>query len=229
VACFRDRESIIGNGLTCGYLLVRIGGMSWTRRVLHRVVVLGCTVAIGLLVTAGTASAGDSRGGVALMTAAGEYLTGTAAVREYDALREQPTVNCGSCRKYVVITAQKMPYIARNINMAFKAGKPFVLHKVNQTLAAANRAKACAGFQPSYQGSCDEYPFASSAEGGAGAQTQEVPLREQRCQGGTLRRQYAAQQIVDGSEYAVIIIDTAAIPAGPYRGTDIARAEGSTC
>ncbi|HEY0691486.1 MAG TPA: NucA/NucB deoxyribonuclease domain-containing protein [Kribbella sp.] len=92
-----------------------------------------------------------------------------------------------------------------------------------------NRSKACAGFQPNYGDSCDEYPFASSVEGGGGAQTQEVPLREQLCQGGTLRRQYQAQEINDGSEFAVVVIDLAAIPSGPYKGTDIARGAGTSC
>jgi hypothetical protein len=193
------------------------------------VVALAAFAAAAVLPPQVAPAADQQFGGVAMMTVSGQLLTGPAAASEYEALRQQPSINCGSCRKYVVITAQKMPFIARNINMAFHAGKPFVLHKVNQVVASGNRAKACAGFQPNYQGSCDEYPFASSAEGGAGAQTQEVPLREQKCQGGTLRRQYATQQINDGSEFAVIVTGLNVIPQGPYRGTDLARAEGSSC
>lgn len=99
--------------------------------------VMLAAIVVSTYFSAPQALAGEPYGGVAVMTASGEYLTGAAAAREYDALRQQPSINCGSCRKYVVITAQKMPFIARNINMAFKAGKPFVLHKVNQTLAGA--------------------------------------------------------------------------------------------
>lgn len=36
-------------------------------------------------------------------------------------------------------------------------------------------------------GSCDEYEFASTVEGGAGARTEEVPIREQNCQGATIK------------------------------------------
>jgi hypothetical protein len=176
------------------------------------------------------AHAADQRfGGVEMMTASGHLLTGPAAANEYEALLQQPSINCGSCRKYVVITAQKMPFIARNISLAFQAGKPFLLHKANAVVQGANRKASCGSFQPNYQGWCDEYPFASSHEGGAGAHTQEVPPREQQCQGGTLSRQYAAQQITEGTQFAVLVTDTSAIPAGPYKGTDIARSEGAAC
>jgi Deoxyribonuclease NucA/NucB len=175
------------------------------------------------------ASAAEPYGGVVMMTADGQHLTGAAASTEYAQLVNQKTINCGSCRKYVVITAVRMPFVARNISMAFKVGKPFLLHKVNEAAADGNRKVACGSFQANYEGSCDEYPFASSAEGGAGAHTQEVPRREQRCQCGTLSRQYATQGITDGVQYAVIITDTNDIPPYGYKGTDIAKERAKTC
>jgi hypothetical protein len=101
---------------------------------------------VSTCLSAPQAFAGEPDGGVEVMTAGGEHLTGAAATREYDALRQQPSINCGSCRKFVVIDAEKMRYIARNINMAFHSGKPFLLHRVeDKTIIRANRYKACVG------------------------------------------------------------------------------------
>jgi len=130
---------------------------------------LGSVLVVALAVLTATwvippqeAHAAEQRfGGVEMVTADGRLLTGEAAAREYEALRQQPAINCGSCRKFVVIDAEKMRYIARNINMAFKTGKPFILHRIeDKTAIRGNRYKACvgAGFQPNYGGSCDEYP-----------------------------------------------------------------------
>jgi Deoxyribonuclease NucA/NucB len=169
-------------------------------------------------------------GDVEVMSEDGKLYTGDAAAREYANLRAQPDMNCGSCRKYVVISAQKMPFIARNISMAFKVGKPFLLRRTaNPAAIRANRKASCGAFQPNYEGWCDEYPFASSHEGGIGARIAEVLAREQQCQGGTVVRQYAAQGITEGTQFAVIITDTSTIPATGYTGTDIARREGSAC
>jgi hypothetical protein len=191
---------------------------------------LAAAMVVSTCLSAPHAFAGEQYGGVAMMTATGEYLTGAAAVREYEALQRQPAINCGSCRKFVAISADKMPYIARNINNAFKTGRPFVLHRTeNRAVIGANRKASCGGFQPNYGGWCDEYPFASSHEGGAGAATEEVPPREQQCQGGTLSRQYQAQQITEGVEFGVIVVDLMALPDGPYKGTDIARGQGTAC
>jgi hypothetical protein len=59
-------------------------------------------------------------------------------------------------------------------------GKPAVLTK-DGALQAANRSKACPrSFVKNHpKGSCDEYPFASTREGGAGARTEEVHEDEQ--------------------------------------------------
>lgn len=52
---------------------------------------------------------------------------------------------------------------------------------MNRSKQQANRKKACrTGFQRKYGGQCDEYPTASTEEGGAGARTEEVPARENR-------------------------------------------------
>jgi hypothetical protein len=49
----------------------------------------------------------------------------------------------------------------------------------------------------------DEYPFASTYEGGSGAQVLGVPLAEQRIQGGSLSRFYQQNNIGDGDQFLV--------------------------
>lgn len=191
---------------------------------------LAAVLAVSTCLSAPQAFAGEPYGGVEVMTVSGQHLTGSAAARAYEQfLADEKTINCGSCRKFVSLSGAKMPFIIKNITDAFARGKPFVLHKLDgKPNQNAKRAAACAPFNASYPGgSCDEYPFASSMEGGAGAHIMEVPLREQLCQGGTLAREYLRQNITQGVEYGVILFETTLAANGPYRGVDIAKDRGS--
>lgn len=134
---------------------------------------------------------------------------------------------CGPL-KVVVINAERMPFIARNIQLAWGEGKPFMLHR-NSAKQAANRAKACGKFVAKYQGgSCDEYAFATTDEGGADARTEEVPLREQRCQGGAVNAGYAKAGIQQGEEFLVVISNPSKIAGKAFIGQDIAE-DQSAC
>lgn len=128
---------------------------------------------------------------------------------------------CGDI-KIVVISAAKMPFIARNIKLAWTGGSPAELTK-NSALQRVNRAKACGGFTYRYPdlGSCDEYPFASTEEGGEGARTDEVHRDEQNCQGGTLSRAYQSQHIGDGGRFLVVISRPDKIPGRAWRGEEL--------
>jgi Deoxyribonuclease NucA/NucB len=102
------------------------------------------------------------------------------------------------------IDAQRMPNIARNIQSALDEGHPGILNRTtNEDLINANRAAACRGFCG--PGSPDEYPFASTYQGGAGARVEGVPLSEQRIQGGVLSRFYAKYGISEGDAFRVIV------------------------
>lgn len=57
-------------------------------------------------------------------------------------------------------------------------------------------------------GETDEYPYASSAEGGAGSITRCVPSTENSRQGGTLSNFYTSHGIVDGDAYNVAFAST---------------------
>lgn len=128
--------------------------------------------------------------------------------------------------KFVVIDAAKMPFIARNISTAWQAGHPGVLTK-DRAAEAVNRRKVCLpSFPRKHGGQCDEFPFASTRQGGEGAQEQEVPARENQCQGGTLSRRYVAAGIGDGDDFLVVITHPDKIAQGPFQGVDIAEDQG---
>jgi hypothetical protein len=125
--------------------------------------------------------------------------------------------------KFVIFDAARMPFITRNISTAWVAGKPGVLTK-DSTAEAANRKQVCLpSFPRPHGGQCDEFPFAGTRQGGAGAQEHEVPARENQCQGGTLSTRYRAAGIKDGDDYLIVIIHPAQIASGPFQGIDIAK------
>jgi len=136
---------------------------------------------------------------VGVATAAGDLaepgFSGAAVVafRNFSAAEELPTLE---------IDAGRMPNIASNVQSALDEGQPGVLNRITDPgQIASNRAAATSGF--SGPGSPDEYPFASTAQGGAGARVAGVPLAEQRIQSGVLSQFYARNGIGDGDPFAV--------------------------
>lgn len=84
------------------------------------------------------------------------------------------------------------------------------------------RRPACGAFKPNYGGQCDEYPMASTAEGGTGVRTEEVPPRENQCQGPRYRSQYPS----DGERFLVVISRPDLIATTQFTGADIAKEQG---
>jgi hypothetical protein len=130
---------------------------------------------------------------------------------------------CGDLH-VLIVDAAKMPFIARNTKLAWESGRPAVL-TMNRPKQPANRNIACGSFVHKYpppMGSCDEYPMASTDEGGKGARAEEVPGRENLCQGGSYRPQYPK----DGEKFLVVIRYPDLIASGPFAGIDIAKEQG---
>lgn len=99
-----------------------------------------------------------------------------------------------------------LPAIADHIADAQSIGYPNVLSRLrNERRRKRNRRIACRNFvpQPPINTSCDEYPFASSYEGGAGASIRGVPLWQQKVQGGIISIFYRVNNIEDGNLYRV--------------------------
>ena len=97
-----------------------------------------------------------------------------------------------------VVDSKKTPEIAKHVRAAQAGGQPRVLHRVSAAVREANRRAVCGHWPRGSKLSCDEYPFASTYEGGRGASIAGVPLREQRRQGGALRAFYAKERIRPG-------------------------------
>ncbi|GLZ30798.1 hypothetical protein Lesp02_29870 [Lentzea sp. NBRC 105346] len=128
---------------------------------------------------------------------------------------------CGDL-KILVIDAKRMSFIGRNIQLAWGQGIPAVLTR-NSAKQATNRAAACGSFVPKYGGSCDEYAFATTDEGGNGSRIEEVPLREQRCQGGAIAGGYSKAKIGQGDQFLVVISNPDKIAPTAFTGDDIAE------
>jgi hypothetical protein len=109
-----------------------------------------------------------------------------------------------------VVDAERMPHIAAHILFAWKMSppKPRLLHRASARQGRANRRLACADFPPPVQPDdpeCDEYPFATTREGGRGASIAPVPPVENRRQGGALSAFYAKERVRVGDRFLVVV------------------------
>ncbi|MGN6451412.1 MAG: NucA/NucB deoxyribonuclease domain-containing protein [Brucella intermedia] len=105
------------------------------------------------------------------------------------------------------ISSTIMPNIATHISTAQSTGQPGYLTRVASPLARINRRLATgklpsAGFGKSW----DEYPFASSLQGGFGASVAAVPARENLIQGGVVALCYRLETINPGDNFFVVVI-----------------------
>ena len=76
------------------------------------------------------------------------------------------------------------------------------LTRVSSAQADKNRAVACKGFKKKNPtDSCDEFPYASTAQGGAGAAQEHVNERENQSQGGNLVGFYNANRLFYGEKF----------------------------
>jgi hypothetical protein len=145
---------------------------------------------------------------------------GEGKARKCTAQTTLTTRRCGDL-KVVIIDAAKMSFIARNIKLAWLDGKPALLHR-ESTGARTKRGKVCGSFKKTYpRGSCDEYAFASSQEGGADSRTEEVHEDEQDCQGGTISWAYRNLPINEGEEYLLVIGNPDKIATQAWAGQEV--------
>ena len=112
----------------------------------------------------------------------------------------------------LVFDYNKHPELADNIWHAQKAGHPSILTRGNT--AAANRAAALTDIPEVTPGSLsrDEYPFASTVEGGPGAWVGHVPIPQQWSQAGLLGSFIRRHRIPVGGQFRVRVINH---PGGP--------------
>jgi hypothetical protein len=98
-----------------------------------------------------------------------------------------------------------MPNVCANMRNAIRLGKPTRLTRItNRSQIQRNRRNSgCRDLRPVSGCNCDEYPFASSLQGGAGAVVRLVPIRENSIQGGVLAAFYRRHRIGHGGCYIV--------------------------
>jgi hypothetical protein len=102
------------------------------------------------------------------------------------------------------ISASKYPDLAENISNAIDAGHPDVLTHGGD--AVANRAVALKDV-PNIRGlSRDEFPFASSMEGGGSSWIGHIPVAQQNAQGALITNFLRANEILPGAKYRVKIV-----------------------
>jgi hemoglobin-like flavoprotein len=70
-------------------------------------------------------------------------------------------------------------------------------------IGSLSRAVACKGFKPPPGKSCDEFPYASTSQGGAGAARTAVNKTENSSQGGNLVGFYNANRLFYGEKFHV--------------------------
>ncbi len=102
------------------------------------------------------------------------------------------------------ISAARNPQLAENIQNALNAGHPDVLTHGGD--AVANRAASLRDV-PNIPGlTRDEYPFASSMEGGGGAWVGHIQGLQNSSGGGILARFLQTNNILPGMQYRVVVV-----------------------
>lgn len=128
----------------------------------------------------------------------GVRFTGNDAQIAFSALKRN------NFRAVHLVKEDKTPNIYRHTLNSFRAGKPDVLHYDSDLGRRAQRRKEALQGYPSLRNgtSRDEYPYASTFEGGTGAMVAYVPKGEQNIQGGELSGLY--KKLSQGDAFLVL-------------------------
>jgi hypothetical protein len=108
--------------------------------------------------------------------------------------------------KFVPVSISQTPTIAAHVAI-YQGGIPQLLTRVDKARTVRNRAEAIgkrgsAGFGLSW----DEYPFASTEQGGSGASVVAVPQMENWKQGGIIGACYLFENIRVGESFWAVVI-----------------------
>jgi RHS repeat-associated protein len=104
----------------------------------------------------------------------------------------------------IIISQKQIPNIFLNVISGVTNGHPLLLD-YEPTGKAARRRAALKGHAPAKAGnSLDEYPFASTKQGGAGASVKEVSVSEQQIQAEILGSAVLSNKMIPGDKFLVI-------------------------
>ena len=103
----------------------------------------------------------------------------------------------GVCCPILRFPCTRMPNICANIRNALRRGKPSrLVRNTNRKKIRRNRSQSgCYRLARRRGYNCDEYPFASTFQGGRGAVVRLVPIRENSIQGGMISAFYRRSRI----------------------------------
>lgn len=111
--------------------------------------------------------------------------------------------------KVVPMPAERIPAVAAHVARAQGIGKPMILKRAPLGQNIWNRMKVLMSKGPAPSGmSWDEYPFASSIEGGnpRTVSIEPVPFRENLIQGGIIAASYYLENIQPYDKFAVVVL-----------------------
>jgi RHS repeat-associated protein len=171
----------------------------WTENISAEPIVGGAVLGTGAVLV--TPAAGDVLVGAGLAT--GSTALFGAGMRAYNtAATLEHLYEYGTTHPVLHVSSQKYPTIGPHIKDAQKAGRqPSILTRTtNRALIDRNRDAATRGVS-----GLDEYPFASTYEGGAGASVKPVPWSEHRHQGLDISNFYRKFNINDGDRFKVVV------------------------
>lgn len=135
----------------------------------------------------------------------GVKFTGNDAQIAFRTLKNSIRSNSNNTPNIHFVYEDVTPNIYRHTLNSFQKGKPEVLHYDPDKKRQRARRRLSTWKYPSryYEGlQRDEYPYASTFEGGLGAEVAYVPSKENASQGGSLRALYANMKL--GDEFLVL-------------------------
>ncbi|MGV4413592.1 DUF6443 domain-containing protein [Chryseobacterium sp. T1] len=146
----------------------------------------------------------DPDGKDIINVAGGVRFTGQDAQIAFRAIQQQyNSTGSVNVNKFHFVYQSVTPSIYQHTLNSFRIGKPEVLHYDNDKSRQAQRRKESTGTIPTKPGmQRDEYPYASTFEGGKGANVAYVPSRENSSQGGSLGALY--KTMTQGEAFMVI-------------------------
>lgn len=173
----------------------------WTENISAEPIVGGAVLGTGTVLVAPAAVAAASDVLVGAGVATGSTALFGVGMSAYDtAATIEHFYEYGTTLPVLEFDSQQFPNIAPHIQDAQTAGQPSVLTRTTDpALMNSNRAAATGGVV-----GLDEYPFASTYEGGAGASVRIVPAAENRLQGLRIAHFYWRNQIGDGDRFKVL-------------------------
>jgi RHS repeat-associated protein len=146
--------------------------------------------------------------GVQMTAEVGLAMAGVRVKAPTPALAATAATDTAAALPTLYIRRSQMPEIAAHTAQAIESGAPSVLTRGQSNLIDAQRRAAQRGLPRAPSGrQIDEYPYASTQEGGAGAYTAFVPRSEQGVQGATIGNFYRQFSIQPGDQFRVVVID----------------------